>query len=96
MWDWRRQTKLCVLTGHTAPVVAVEMSVDGVSMASGDRQGFIYIWDTDTHVPKQVCARASVGQIAYSCGLINTGALCSGVICSASCSLLAFPRAPTL
>ncbi|KXZ50265.1 hypothetical protein GPECTOR_17g904 [Gonium pectorale] len=54
MWDWRRQTKLAVLTGHQAPVAAVEMSVDGDQMASGDRDGFIFIWDTHTHAPKQV------------------------------------------
>ncbi|KAG2499706.1 hypothetical protein HYH03_002641 [Edaphochlamys debaryana] len=54
MWDWRRQTKLATLTGHQSPVAAVEMSVDGLQMASGDKDGFIFIWDTVSHVPKQV------------------------------------------
>lgn len=54
MWDWRRQGKLAVLTGHQSPVASVDMSVDGTQMASGDRDGFIFIWDTVTHTPKQV------------------------------------------
>ncbi len=54
MWDWRRQAKLAVLTGHQSPVASVDMSVDGTQMASGDRDGFIFIWDTVTHTPKQV------------------------------------------
>ena len=61
LWDWRRQAVMAELTGHQAPVAAVEMSVSGEDLASGDRDGFIFIWDTAKNLPKQVRGRGGRG-----------------------------------
>lgn len=37
LWDWRQQTQIAALMGHQAPVLSVDMSVNGEVMASGDK-----------------------------------------------------------
>eukprot|EP00798_Chlamydomonas_sp_ICE-L_P019005 gene19005-25590_t len=41
LWDWRSMAQLAILSGHQSAVVSVEMSLNGMDMVSGDRDGNI-------------------------------------------------------
>ncbi|KAJ9516532.1 hypothetical protein QJQ45_015094, partial [Haematococcus lacustris] len=56
LWDWRTQTQLALLTGHQAPVMSVDMSLNGNIMVSGDKDGMLIVWDAVVLVPQQIVA----------------------------------------
>ncbi|KAJ9517002.1 hypothetical protein QJQ45_027353 [Haematococcus lacustris] len=56
LWDWRTQTQLSLLTGHQAPVMSVDMSLNGNIMVSGDKDGMLIVWDAVVLVPQQIVA----------------------------------------
>ena len=45
LWNWRTCSLAVTLSGHQAPVVSVDMSLNGLYMVSGDKNGWVIIWD---------------------------------------------------
>jgi WD40 repeat protein len=43
--------ELCVLAGHASRIAALAFAKDGRLLASGDRDGCVFVWDTTTAAP---------------------------------------------
>ncbi|MEJ7639385.1 MAG: hypothetical protein WKF75_15770, partial [Singulisphaera sp.] len=58
-WEWSYLRGLCdravtLLPGHDAPVMCLDTSADGRTLASGDDRGVVRLWDADTGTGRAV------------------------------------------
>ena len=78
LWEWRSGNRLAVFIGHAAPVVCMDMSLDGSRFVSGDKGGEIIVWETKSQSHLQVLAIHSGPVLCVSMSPCGTQFISSG------------------